>query len=214
MIRAKRLEAERGLRVLDIGCGDGTCSKLILDMGNEVYGVDKRADRVESAVRKGVRAEAFDLVHGLPFEDGFFELVLASEILEHVYDTDFFLEEVNRVLKKNGVLIITVPNIACLPNRIRAMLGLYPKYVAPSRRHWGVGEHVRAFTKGVLTELLERKGFMVESAKANLVSVMPTRSTRKPWSKMLGKTFPTLGEVLICQARKKRLTSRMWPPRV
>jgi ubiquinone/menaquinone biosynthesis C-methylase UbiE len=214
MIRSEREKAERGLRVLDVGCGDGACSKLFLDIDNEVYGIDKRADRVESAARKGIKAKVFDLVNGLPFEDGFFELVYAAEVLEHVYDTDFLLEEVSRVLKKNGVLIVTVPNIACLPNRIRTMLGLYPKYVAPSRKHWGVGEHVRAFTKDMLTGLLERNGFKVEATKANLVSLIPTRSTRKPWSKTLGKAFPTFGEVLICEARKKRLTSGMCPLRV
>ena len=203
MIKSERERIGKSLKVLDVGCGDGTYSKTILDMGNEVYGIDIRPERVRSAKQKGIKAKVADLTKSLPFRDEFFDLVHAAEILEHIYDTEFFLHEVKRVLKKNGVLVVTVPNIACLPNRIRVILGLYPKYIAPARRHWGVGEHIRAFTKGMLTELLERNGFEVDRLKANLMSFMPTKRAKKPWSKILGKIFPNLGEVLICKARKK-----------
>jgi 2-polyprenyl-3-methyl-5-hydroxy-6-metoxy-1,4-benzoquinol methylase len=202
MIRNERARTGNALRVLDVGCGDGTFSEMIMDMGNEVHGVDVRPDRVESARQKGVRAMVADLSKGLPFDNVFFDLVYASEVLEHIYDTEFFLQEARRVLKKNGALVVTVPNIACLPNRVRAILGLYPKYVAPARKHWGVGEHMRAFTKNVLTELLIRNGFQIEDVKANLLSIVPTKRTKKPWSKGLGKLFPSLGEVLVCKARR------------
>lgn len=205
MIKSERGKTGNALRVLDVGCGDGTYSELISDMGNEVYGIDIRPDRVERAKQKGVKASVADLTKALPFKDEFFDLIYAAEVLEHIYDTEFFLQEAKRVLRKNGTLIVTVPNIACLPNRIRAILGLYPKHVAPARKHWSVGEHVRVFTKGMLIELLERSGFKIEDVKANLVSFIPTKRTKKPWSKYLGKIFPGLGEVLICKARRNGL---------
>lgn len=205
MIKSERGKTGNALRVLDVGCGDGTYSEMISDMGNEVYGIDIRPDRVERAKQKGVKASVADLTKGLPFKDEFFDLIYAAEVLEHIYDTEFFLQEAKRVLRKNGTLIVTVPNIACLPNRIRAILGLYPKHVAPARKHWSVGEHIRVFTKGTLIGLLERNGFKIEDVKANLVSFIPTRRTKKPWSKYLGKIFPGLGEVLICKARRNGL---------
>jgi SAM-dependent methyltransferase len=202
MIRYEKARAGGALRVLDVGCGDGTFSKMIFDMGDDVYGINKRAERVEIARQKGVKASVADLGEQLPFDDQFFSLVYAAEVLEHVYDTEFFLHEAKRVLKRDGALIITVPNLACLPNRVRLVFGLYPRYVAPARKHWGVGEHVRAFTKGMLIELLARNGFEFEDLRANLVSLLPTRRTRRPWSKRVGRVFPAIGEVLICKARK------------
>ena len=204
-IKSEREKFGRSLKVLDVGCGDGTYSKMILDMGNDVYGIDIRSDRVESAKQKGIKAKVTDLTKGLPFKAMFFDLVYAAEILEHIYDTEFFLQEAKRVLKKNGALIVTVPNIACLPNRLRVIFGLYPKYIAPARKHWGVGEHIRGFTKGMLIELLERNGFKVEDMKANLLSFIPTKRSKKPWSKFLDKIFPGLGEVLICKAKKNQI---------
>jgi ubiquinone/menaquinone biosynthesis C-methylase UbiE len=202
MIKSEREKYGKSLRVLDVGCGDGTYSKMILDMGNEVYGIDIQSDRVKTAMHKGIKTKVADLTKGLPFKDKFFELVYAAEVLEHIYDTEFFLQEAKRVLKKKGVLIVTVPNIVCLPNRIRVVLGLYPKYIAPARKHWGVGEHIRGFTKGTLTELLEKNGFEVEDVKANLLSFIPSKKTMKPWSRLLGKIFPGSGEVLICKSRR------------
>jgi 2-polyprenyl-3-methyl-5-hydroxy-6-metoxy-1,4-benzoquinol methylase len=162
MILSEKERMDRGLKVLDVGCGNGTYSKMILDMGNEVYGIDVRSERIRSAEQKGIKAIVGDLTKGIPFSDGIFDLVYAAEVLEHIYDTDFFLCEVRRVLRDKGALVVTVPNVACLPNRFRLALGLYPKYVAPARRHWSVGEHIRAFTKGMLAELLERNSFKVE----------------------------------------------------
>jgi 2-polyprenyl-3-methyl-5-hydroxy-6-metoxy-1,4-benzoquinol methylase len=205
MIKSEREKTGNVLRVLDVGCGDGRCSEMILDMGNEVYGIDIRPDRVESAKQKGIKASVADLTKSFPFDDEFFDLIYAVEILEHIYDTEFFLQEAKRLLRKNGTLIVTVPNIVCLPNRIRAIFGLYPKHVAPARKHWSVGEHIRVFTKSMLINILERNGFEIEDVEANLVSFAPTKRTKKPWSKYLGKIFPGLGEVLICKARRNGL---------
>jgi len=205
MIRSEMAKAGDPLSVLDVGCGEGTFTRVILNLGNRVWGVDVRPDRVETARQKGIKAVVADVAKGLPFENDFFDLVYASEVLEHIYDTEFFLQEARRVLKKNGALIVTVPNMACLPNRVRAIFGLYPKYIAPARKHWGVGEHIRAFTKGMLIELLARNGFRAEDMKANLVSFLPAKRTRKPWSKSLGRLFPSFGEVLIYKARRHSL---------
>lgn len=201
MVRRERLSSGSILRILDVGCGDGTCSKKISDMGNDVCAVDVRQGKAREASLKGIKVIVADLEKGMPFAPASFDLVYATEVLEHVYDTEFFLQEARRVMNKNGVLIVTVPNLACLPNRLRMIFGLYPKYIAPARKHWGVGEHVRAFTKNMITELLMRNGFRIEDVKANVVSFVPTRRTRKPWSKRLAKAFPGLGEILICKAR-------------
>jgi len=58
-----------------------------------------------------------------------FNCVLAGEIIEHIIDTDSFLDEINRILMDNEILIITTPNLANLENRIRLVIGRYPIFV-------------------------------------------------------------------------------------
>lgn len=59
------------------------------------------------------------------------------------------------------------------------------------------------FTSGTLKQLLEESGFVVEKMMSNLVSFIPGRLTRRPWSVTLGRLMPGLGEVLIVKARKR-----------
>ncbi len=137
MIGSETLETVRSLKVLDVGCGDGEFSVMILNMGHEVHGIDSKPDLVACARRKGIKAKVADVRKGLPYEDENFDLVYAAEILEHIYDTEFFLKEVYRVLKKDGAVILTVPNIACLPNRIRMIFWSIPEIYRPSEKALG-----------------------------------------------------------------------------
>ena len=203
MIKCEMGLKKRSLRILDVGCSEGTVSKLFLDLGNDVYGIDIIPELIKKAKQKGVKARVWDCEKGLPFPNNYFDAVYAAELIEHIYDTEHLLKEARRVLKKNGVLILTTPNIASLTSRIRLLFGLYPKFVAPALKHWQPGGHIRTFTKDVLEMLLKRNGFEVEKVISNLLSFVPTKRTSEPWSVALGRMFPTLGEILIVKARKK-----------
>lgn len=201
IIRDERERKGRELRILDLGCNDGTVSKLIGDMGNEVHGVDVIPRHVESANKKGIKAVVCDIEDGLPYEDDFFDIVYAGVLLEHIFDTDALLKEAGRVLMREGLLIVSVPNICSFPNRIRIMFGLYPKFIAPAPS-WRLGGHVRAFTAGALAKVFENNGFKTEKLVGNFVSFFPTFQTSRPWSRLLGRALPRLSEVLIASARK------------
>jgi len=82
------------------------------------------------------------------------------------------------------------------------LFGKGPKFYTSSLS-WEFGGHIRIFTSRTLTRLLEENGLAVEEMTSNLVSFVPTRSTRHPWSVTLGKLTPSLGEVLIVKARKR-----------
>ena len=60
------------------------------------------------------------------FADDTFDLVILGEVIEHLYDPDVLLRECNRILKKNGVLLITTPNLTSWYNRILLFFGFYP----------------------------------------------------------------------------------------
>jgi SAM-dependent methyltransferase len=207
MMQEEQRKRRRKLNVLDVGCGDGTVSRLFLEVG-KVFGVDIVPEFVERATKKGIEAKTADVIQdGLPFSDSEMDVIYAGAFIEHLYDPEFFLRECHRVLTEAGILILTTPNIASLTSRLRMLFGRGPKFYT-SALGWEFGGHIRIFTSRTLTRLLEENGFVAEEMMANVVSFIPTRLTRRPWSVRLGKLMPDLGEVLIVKAREGPLRSQ------
>ncbi len=99
--------------VLDLGCGEGYGSHLLAGVAERVTGVDLSAEAVEHARSRYVGANleyrvADCRTTGLP--DQHFDLVVCFEMVEHIADHDRLLSEVRRVLKKNGVFVVSSPN--------------------------------------------------------------------------------------------------------
>jgi 2-polyprenyl-3-methyl-5-hydroxy-6-metoxy-1,4-benzoquinol methylase len=97
-----------GLKVLDIGCGSGVISEHIWKMGNHVTCADLPKIASLAHRRQVLSAVAADAEH-LGFAPNSFDVILALEILEHLWSPHDFLDEARRVLKANGHLIIEVP---------------------------------------------------------------------------------------------------------
>lgn len=156
--------------LLDVGCGDATITKKFKDtFGCKVIGVDLIEENIVKAKEKGIDVKLVDLnCDKLPFKAGSFDGVFSGEVLEHVVDTERLLDEMKRVLKKDGILLITVPNIANWYNRFLLFLGYLPHFVeSGSKEAYGTpyGElngHVKAFTQNSLVKMLERHGFRIE----------------------------------------------------
>ena len=98
-----------GSVVLEMGCNSGGLTKVIMDHGCLCYGVDVAIPMVLRAEMKGIRARVAP-AEDVPFSDEMFDVVIASELLEHVYDPQDVLKEAWRVLKPGGLLIGTVPH--------------------------------------------------------------------------------------------------------
>ena len=98
--------------VLDVGCGNGWVAKEFLPKGKNVYSLDISVTNPAIAVKLyksekhfGITADSFHL----PFDDNSIDCVVASEIIEHVFDPAGFIKELFRVVKKGGSLIISTP---------------------------------------------------------------------------------------------------------
>jgi SAM-dependent methyltransferase len=207
MMQEEQRKRGRKLNVLDVGCGDGTVSRLFLEVG-KVFGVDIVPEFVERAIERGIETKTADVIQdGLPFPNEEMDVIYAGAFIEHLYDPEFFLRECHRVLTDTGILILSTPNIASLTSRLRMLFGHEPKFYT-SALSWEFGGHIRVFSSRTLRQLLEENGFAIEEMTSNLVSFIPTRSTRRPWSVTLGKLMPGLGEVLIVKARKGPLRSQ------
>lgn len=189
-----------GNRVLDLGCFDGTIGEILIKNGNEVYGIDASKKAVKLACEKGIKAKVGNIEEKFDFEDNFFDIVVAAEVIEHVLDTDFFIDEIKRVLKPNGFLVLSTPNVASLGRRILLFFGKNPYFEAsfgfPSYASAG---HIRFFTKSLLLSYLRYKGFEIVKCMSDVVNFS---FSGRIWSKLLADIFPTLGRSLIVKARK------------
>jgi 2-polyprenyl-3-methyl-5-hydroxy-6-metoxy-1,4-benzoquinol methylase len=98
----------KGLRVLDVGCGDGVISEPISKLGNNVTSVDLPTI-TKLAHKRGVSLVAAGDAEHLAFAAGSFDLVLASEVVEHLWNPQSFFDEAYRVLGAGGYLIVETP---------------------------------------------------------------------------------------------------------
>jgi methionine biosynthesis protein MetW len=188
----------RGQRVLDVGCLGGKLSRLISERNNEVWGVEINAAAAEAARARGVRVKVGDVEEGLPFDDATFDVVHAGELLEHLYDTKHFFREARRVLKPEGRLLFTAPNLNSLSNRLRVVLGDYLEHAGayPEDHH---GATIRVFNLAKLRELCGQTGFEIVEARG---------FTRRAGTRWLDRSLsvaarlaPALSSVLMVQAR-------------
>ncbi len=118
----KRLDIQAGDRILDLGCGEGRhcINAYILHPEVDVVGVDLSAKDLATASERfqdfaepenGDKQFALFCANGLalPFADKSFDKIICSEVLEHIPDYPGMLNEINRLLKDDGLLAISVP---------------------------------------------------------------------------------------------------------
>jgi SAM-dependent methyltransferase len=98
-----------GQRILDTGCGVGMYVRAFRQFSEQVYGIDVDPDKIAEASRELPHLQVAP-AESLPFEDGFFDVVLSHEVWEHVKDDRAAAREAVRVLRPGGRLVVFVPN--------------------------------------------------------------------------------------------------------
>ena len=182
-------ELTKESKIINLGdTNSGIFTQLLRKMGFNVTTVDLYNADIECNLNKN-----------FPLKSEIFDIAIAGEVIEHIYKTKNFLSETYRILKPNGIFIISTPNIACLKNRIKLLFGKLPTYCACAEdfelKHNMPG-HVRDFTLSLLKKLLKETGFKIENVKTNGIFIR----MRKIFPKRL--TPLTFGEMIIIKARK------------
>jgi len=152
----RKLNLERP-RILDVGCGTGANLELLSEFG-EAEGVDVSPQAIEFCRLRGLKEVQLGSAERLPNEDASFDLVTALDVVEHLDDDVGGLQEMRRVLRPDGRLLLFVPAFMFL---------------------WGVQDdvshHRRRYTRAGLQRAVEAAGFHVERLTyANLMFFAPT----------------------------------------
>lgn len=135
-----------GKKVLDLGCRDGMLSAFYAE-GNDCTGVDIDQEALSLAKsRLNIKTFWLDLNEEWPFAKESFDVIIACEILEHIFFLSPLLERIAASLKPGGLFIGSVPNAFRMKNRFRFLLG-NPYENDPT--------HVRQFSWGSLHQMLE-----------------------------------------------------------
>jgi SAM-dependent methyltransferase len=107
----------RGQRLLDIGCGNGSYTTVMSGGFDETYGIEietERLDDFRAHLTTRTDAESFHVqemsAEALQFDDEFFDVITAIEVIEHIVDLDQAVQEIHRVLRPGGAFVITAPN--------------------------------------------------------------------------------------------------------
>jgi len=136
-------------KVLDVGCGMGEFADILRNKGKELVCVDGFDKYYKFVLSKGFESYKVNLEYEkIPLEDNSFDLVVSLEVIEHLWNTDNYLKEINRLLKPGGYALFTTMNYNYLTYRIRHLLGNFEKFTYKSR-------HKKFYTAKSLKKELE-----------------------------------------------------------
>ena len=178
IVRALVLRAnpDRDCRILEIGCSGGpTIQQLLADGYRHITGIDISAEGIELCHRQGLADTHVMDAQKIAFGDGEFDVITASDVLEHLADAPGALREWRRLLKPGGVLIVFVPAFQFLWTE-----------------HDELNRHFQRFTRPRLCRLLVEAGFAVERSSywdcAIFIPVVLVRTFRRVFRIKLGSS--------------------------
>lgn len=186
------------LKVLDLGCWDGSYASRYKKKTNKVYGVESSVTAAKKAEKRGVKVQQGDFMEINPFPKEKFDVIIAGEIIEHVFDTDLFVKKIAEKLKPGGKLIITTPNVASLPRRILLLFGINP--ILEHRVTNDTAGHIRYFTFKELHKLLEDYGLEIEKSRSDIVNF---NNKGTLYTTIIPRLYKKFGRAIIVVARKK-----------
>ncbi|MEM7819495.1 MAG: class I SAM-dependent methyltransferase [Candidatus Aenigmatarchaeota archaeon] len=154
LLNNKRLEeiekyANKG-KVLDIGCSFGNFLNTAKKRGWETYGNDISKYISDFAKKKMKLNVFYGTIEQIKYPKEFFDTITLFDVIEHLPDPKKTLKECNRIMKKNGLLIIQTP----------AIDSIYAKIKGKNWEYFGI-QHLNYFSKKSLETLLKKTGFKI-----------------------------------------------------
>lgn len=159
-----RLQVLKPMRVLDLGCGNGSLCRVIKDAGIQVEGCDPSEEGVQQARAAHPDIAFFCLsVYDEPPSEwlGQFDIIVSTEVVEHLYDPRALPRLAKRLLKPGGVVLATTPYHGYLKNLVLSLLNKWDQHHTPFWLHG----HIKFWSRKTLTQLFEEECFAFVSFK-------------------------------------------------
>lgn len=152
---------DEGSRLLDVGCGAGALCYFAKKKYENIYGIDISENALNIAKKYNIITSKVNLnEERLPYEDNYFDAVTCLDVIEHVFEPVEVIEEINRVLRKGGVLVISAPNIRYWQHIFSLIFrGKFPK-TSDNKEHYD-GGHLHYFTYKDIESILKSCGFHI-----------------------------------------------------
>jgi 2-polyprenyl-3-methyl-5-hydroxy-6-metoxy-1,4-benzoquinol methylase len=173
----KKLEGVRS--ICDLGCGNGHISGRLAALGYQVTGVDASASGIQIARRAYPGVQFIEALIDRDLKLGNFDLVVSSDVIEHLYRPSDLLEAAHSLLLPGGQLLVGTPYHGYLKNLVLAAAGKMDAHFSALHD----GGHIKFFSVTTLSQLMRRHGF--EDLRFTFYG-----------------RAPLLWKNMICQARK------------
>lgn len=141
----------KGKKVLDAGCGNGELSKILQRRGLEVFACDIG---VRKSLNRNIHFKKVDLNKSLSYPKDFFDAAICLEVIEHLKNPWLVIQEFHRVIKKNGLLLISSPNTS---NPLARIYHLFTGKIWLFKKH--DDDHINPISYWELERILLDTGF-------------------------------------------------------
>jgi 2-polyprenyl-3-methyl-5-hydroxy-6-metoxy-1,4-benzoquinol methylase len=184
--------------LLDFGCADGALTSRFASRAGAraVLGVEVLEELADQARERGIEVVEPENGH-LPIEDETVDAVTANQVIEHLADTDGFVQEIHRVLRPGGTFVVSTNNLASWHNIVALVAGAQPfpsdvssnptvgKLMKPAhlddtlQGEWASWTHLRVFSYRALIEMMQQHRFTVQRAQGVGYYPLPSRLARR-----------------------------------
>ena len=153
-----RLHALKPARVLDLGCGNGSLCRVIRDAGIQVEGCDPSEEGIQHArtANQDIPFTCLSVYDTPPSHWlGHFDVIVSTEVVEHLYDPRALPRLARSLLKPGGVMLVTTPYHGYLKNLVLSLLNKWDQHHTPFWLHG----HIKFWSRQTLTRLFEDEQF-------------------------------------------------------
>ena len=157
--------------ILDLGCGDGSNARILVNKGYIVDGITISDLERDVAIQIMRNVHVYNLENGLPkLEENMYDVVICSHVLEHICYPQQLLQDIYKVLKSDGILIVALPNLMHYKSRYQLFCGNFNYQPA------GIWDftHFRWYTFATAIKLLQQSKFVLH--KKTVTGTLPLNS--------------------------------------
>jgi len=181
-------------RLLDVGCGAGDRLDIFRRLGFDVYGVEISQSAGYAKKHLGLNVKQGDLFKA-DYSDSFFDIITLHNVLEHTHNPQKVIGELNRILKKDGIVAIQVPNINCIQFKL-------------FKKRWAavdVPRDLYYFSIPLLKKILAKENLAIINIDhlnnwwhppTLVITLFPDLDPQKVWAKEKEKGSPVLKRLL------------------